>query len=66
MDLIETALSKGSDSWPKLEPILKTCLESTDVNFSLKILGLYDEGGPGAGTANGRVIRGQVDGTGRP
>ena len=46
VDLIAVGLSQGDSAWPKLEPILKTSLESTDVAVGWKILDIYEQAKP--------------------
>src|SRR5262249_6587907 len=46
VDLIAEGLSRGDDAWPKLEPILKTCLESDDVPTGQRIAALYEKAAP--------------------
>ena len=41
--LLAEGLSKGNDAWPKLEPILKSCLESADPAVSKRIVDLYSK-----------------------
>src|SRR5262249_41020322 len=46
VDLVAVGLSQGDNAWPKLEPILKTCLESTDLAVGWKILDIYEQAKP--------------------
>jgi hypothetical protein len=41
VDLVALALAQAG-TWPALEPILKTCLESKDLSIGLKIVALYE------------------------
>ncbi len=41
VDLLAIGLSKGSNAWGKVEPILKACLESNDLTIGLKIVDIY-------------------------
>jgi hypothetical protein len=42
VDLLASGLTSGTDLWPKLEPIFKSCVESNHLNVSLKLLALYE------------------------
>ena len=44
--LLSAGLSKGSDLWPKLKPIVKTCLESNDPTIVEKVVGFYEQADP--------------------
>ncbi|GEM_PF-429222 len=46
VDLIAVGLSKGTDAWPKLEPILQSCLESNNLAIGLKIVDCYEQANP--------------------
>ncbi len=46
VDLIAIGLPKGDDAWPKLEPILKTCLESTDPDIKKRLADLQQKADP--------------------
>ena len=43
LELLAEGLSKGNDAWPKLEPILKSCLESADPAVGKRIVDLYSK-----------------------
>ena len=46
VELIAVGLSKGNDLSPKLESILKTCLESKNLAIDVQIVGLYEKANP--------------------
>jgi hypothetical protein len=46
VDLLAEGLTKGNDAWPTLEPILKSCLESTDPAVGKTIVDLYEKTDP--------------------
>jgi hypothetical protein len=43
VDLLAASLPRGSDAWPKLEPVLKSCLESDDFQIGTRIADLYEK-----------------------
>ena len=49
VDLIAVSLSTGSNAWPSLEPILRSCLQSSEVTTNLKIVDLYERADPALG-----------------
>ena len=48
VDLLAEGLSQGNDAWPKLEPILKSCLDSADFAVGKKIADVYEKADPAA------------------
>jgi hypothetical protein len=44
--LVTAGLSQGAGAWPRLAPILKTCLESDERSIGWRIAGLYEQAGP--------------------
>jgi hypothetical protein len=46
MDLVALGLAGGKGAWPKLAPILKACLESTDPSIGQRIADVYEQASP--------------------
>lgn len=57
MNLITAGLKKGDKTWPKFEPILRTCLlESTELTTHLKIVDIYEGAEPAMATSLETVL----------
>ena len=48
LGLLAEGLSRANDAWPKIEPILKSCLESTDPAVGKRVVDLYKNTDPAA------------------
>lgn len=41
VDLVAVGLSQTADSWPRLEPILRSCLKGKDLSTGLRVANIY-------------------------
>jgi hypothetical protein len=50
VELAAGALSKGNEAWPKVEPVVKACLQSKERDVGMKLADLYEKANPALAT----------------